>query len=186
MVVAIAVLIFAGCASIGADDDRAAESLTEIQALADATARAYGFAPVRVVLRASSGSWTAIRQMDVSPRLVNAPLPDRDAHAAMLLAFWVVKPPDVRSEAHEIQVNRQIYPERNAAAVEILTAVKGLPTSTAIDAVHAVLAAQAQAVADKQSAPIRNAPHPCEQLAAFVDRFPRHRFERVGACPAAR
>src|SRR5262249_58242876 len=82
----IAVLLCAGCASLTPAEQ---ESLEEAQAFADATGRAYRFAPVQIVVSDSDVAWPGVRLIRVTPETLRAPLPMRDLSLALLLAFHI-------------------------------------------------------------------------------------------------
>jgi len=176
----IAVFLCAGCASLTPAEE---ESLAEAQAFADATARAYRFAPVQIVVSDSNVAWPGVRLIRVRPETLRAPLPARDLGLALLLAFQIVKPPTARSESHDLEINQKVYPERNIAAVDILARVKGLPTRTAVDEVYAFLAGQARSAAENRLTQGQRVPQPCEQLDAFIRHYPDYRLGRTSWCP---
>jgi hypothetical protein len=176
----ISVLLCAGCASLTPAEE---ESLAEAQAFADATARAYRFAPVQVVVSDSDVAWPGVRLIRVTPQTLRAPLPVRDLSIALLLAFQIVNPPTATSEAHYVEINRTVYPERNIAAVDILARVKGLPTRTAVDEVYVYLAGQARSAAETSLSQSQRVPQPCEQIDAFIRHYPDYRLGRTSWCP---
>ena len=174
------ILLCAGCASLTPAE---VDSLAEAQAFADATARAYGFAPVRIVVSDSDVAWPGYRLIRVTRETLDAPLPLRDLGIALLLAFHILEPPQARSEPHDEEINRKLYPERNVAAVDILARVKGLPDKTAVDEVHAYLVQRARGVAEHRVSPLQRVPLPCEQLVSFIQRYPEYGLERTSWCP---
>lgn len=174
-----ALVLCAGCASMTPADE---ESLAEAQAFSEAVTREYQIAPLRIVPGTVSGSLAGFRQINVSPALLSAPLPVRDAHVARLIAFWIVEPPDARSEPHEETINRRLYPAANVVAVNVLTRVKGLPQSIAVATVHSLLLAQVEAFAENRGAFPPRFPHPCEQLRAFVLHFREHELDGAPGC----
>jgi len=174
-------LACAGCAVAltPAEED----SLAEVQAFADATTRAYKVRSVKIAL---GGEATVIYAefgvMSVGRATLTAPLAVRDASIALMLGFAVLPEAPPTSAGRAEAANRTRYPERNAAAVDILTNVKGLPIRVAVHEIHESLAALAQAVKNKQVSVSPQVPHPCEQMQAFVRRFARYQLEGAPAC----
>jgi hypothetical protein len=172
--IALAALVFTctGCASLTLTQQ---ESLEEIQALADVTARAYQFPPVKVSVGGALLFESDVNLIQVTPAILDAPLPIRDVAVARLLAFMVVRPPKALSAPHEREINQRFYPASNVVAVDILIRVKGLPESTAVREVHTYMAEQARGMqAEKDDPAYRTRiPHPCFQIKAFVREFPR-------------
>jgi len=179
IVLLAAALVLTGCASMTPVDT---DALAEVQAFADAIAREYSFPAVQVAVREGSSTWGRIPLVGISHAVLVAPLPIRDAQVARLLAFWVIKPPEPRTEAQEEEINRSLYPARNVVAVDILTRVKGVPEPIAAATVHVILAGMARGVAEKEIAPTLRAPHPCAQLLAFIARFPNYQLNRTPWC----
>jgi hypothetical protein len=124
-----------------------------------------------------------VRLIRVTPETLRAPLPARDLGLALLLAFQIVNPPTARSESHDQEINRAVYPERNIAAVDILARVKGLPTRTAVDEVYMFLAGQARNAAVSGFSQGPRVPQPCEQIDAFIRHYPDYRLSRTSWCP---
>lgn len=174
------VLLAAGCAtaSLGPAEE---DSLLEVQAFADAIVRTYQIRPVRIVHGETTVFWGDFGVMNVNRAILTAPLPIRDASIARLLAFAVLQPPTPQSAPDEAEINRRLYPERNAVAVDILTRVKGLPRAIAVGSVLAFIEAQARAVAEKRLAVPERVPHPCDERRWFVERF--EVSERSSWCP---
>lgn len=183
LAVATLMLLCAGCAPALTTAQQ--DSLDEIQALADAVARAYQFPPVHVRVGPTPRFGHELNLIQVTPAILDAPLPIRDVAAASLLAFMIIRPPPPLSEAHERELYRKTYPESKLKAVDILVRVKGLPPETAARVVHAFLAGRAraqQATRDRPSYQLQT-PHPCEELKAFVKAFPQLRLESAEWCP---
>ena len=174
------VLVCVGCASLTPAEE---ESLAEVQAFTDVTARAYKLSPVQVAVSDSPVAWPGHGLIRVTRETLTAPLPIRDVAIAILLGFQVVQPPKPMSEPHEVEINRRVYPQSNEVAVDILASVKGLPQGIAVKGVYAYLAGVAQGVAEKRLSPAPRIPHPCEQIRAFILRFPEYRLDNPRWCP---
>ncbi len=174
------VLLWAGCASLTPAEE---ESLAEVRAFAEAAARAYGFPPVEIVVSDGNVAWPGYRLIRVTRETLAAPLPARDLGIALLLAFQIVEPPPPRSEAHEEEINRRVYPERNVAAVDVLARVKGLPQRTAVGEVHAYLAQRARDAAENRLSQPQRVPQACVQLLAFIQRYPEYGLGHTSWCP---
>ena len=162
---AVVVLVSAGCATVTPLHE---ESLAEVQSFADEVSRVYQFPPVQMAVGDKPEGYYRIRVLKVTPAILDAPLPVRDVAVALLLAFWLIQPPEPMSEPQEVEINRRAYPEMNVAAVNILARVKGLPEGIAVRGVHAYLAAQADGLAEKRLSWRRTVPHPCDQLKKFI------------------
>ncbi len=173
-------LFCAGCASLTPAEE---ESLAEVQAFADATARVYGFSPVQIVISDSDVAWPGHRLIRITRQTLADPLPDRDLGIALLLGFQVVEPPPPISGPNEAEINRKVYPARNVAAVDILARVKGLPDRIAVDEVHAFLVQQARGQAENRLSRRERVPQPCEQLQAFIMRYSDYGLGRTTWCP---
>ena len=168
-----------GCASMTALEE---ENLAEVQAFADATVRAFNIRPVQIAVGEGSVAFGDAPVVQVGRTLLTAPLHERDLRVARLLSFRVAKPPIPQSRPDEERINQALYPEANIITVGILTTVKQLPEPIAVQGVFTLLTIQVNAAAEKRLQLPPGAPHPCEQLRAFVGHFSRHDIEVPASC----
>jgi hypothetical protein len=183
LALAAVVFLCAGCASALTTAQQ--ESLEEVQALADATARVYKIPPVKVIVDSAPRFGPQFNLIQVTPQILGADLPVRDVAVASLLAFMIIRPPLPMSEAHERELNRRYFPESNVQAVDILVRVKGLPPAIAVREVHAFLATQARLQQAGRDRPtyLSRTPHPCVDIKALLREFPQSGLGPTESCP---
>lgn len=173
---ALPLLLLAGCSTLTPGQE---ESLGEVRALADETARVYGRPPIHVLVshdpKGPPGSYT---RTFFSVGALTLTSPFRDAIVAHELAHYVLghEAPLLGSTAAELQRDyQQRELDANAKAVEILARVGGMSDVRALKTMYEYLLGIRSALERYPRLELSGHKPPCEEIADLLSRFPAHR-----------
>lgn len=172
----LAGLLLAGCASLTPAQE---QSVAEIEAFADRTARLYSLPPIPVLIshnpRSLAGSY---RRGFFSVNALTLMSSFRDAIVAHELAHYVLghdaplRGPALEGYERE-QQEREL--QANAKAVEILTLAGGLDEERALKTVYLYLLGVHWALERYPRLDLAGHKPPCEEIADLLGRFPQQR-----------
>ncbi len=173
---ALALLLLAGCATLTPTQE---ESLAEVRALTNETARAYGRPPIHLLVshnpQAAPGSYSG-GFFSVSALSLTSPF--RDAIVAHELAHYVLGHEAPLRGSTTVERERD-YQQReldaNAKAVEILTRVAGMSEVRALRTMYTYLAGVQWARERYPRLDLRGHKPPCEEIGDLLSRFPAQR-----------
>ena len=172
----LALLLFAGCATLTPAQE---ESLGEVRALADETARVYGRPPIPLLLshnpQSPPGSY---RRGFFSVSALTLTSPFRDAIVAHELAHYVLghEAPLRGSTTTDLERDyQQRELDANAKAVEILARVGGMSEVRALKTVYNYLLGVEWARERYPRLDLSGHKPPCEEIADLLSRFPAER-----------
>ena len=168
----------AGCASLTLSPHQE-QSLTEIRAMADETARLYKMFRISVLVGPDiQGVGGRYRQglFTVSTPMLQSR--HRDSLVAHELAHWVLghdRPTPGPTLLDYQRQNEEREFEANAKAVEILVRVKRISEEQALRVVYDHLLGFHRAVMERRTVIPWGHKPPCEEIADLLGRFPQHR-----------
>ena len=174
--VALAAGLLAACSTL---TPAQRQSEGEVRAFADRTARAYGLAPIHVLVSHNPqdppGSY---RRGFFSVSSITLTSTFRDAIVAHELAHNVLGhdaplPGDTREEMQRDYQQREL--DANAKSVEILASVGGLGQERALKTVYAYLLGVHWALERYPRLNLSGHKPPCEEIADLLARFPEQR-----------
>jgi hypothetical protein len=174
--VLLGLLLLAGCGTLTPPQR---ESLAEVRALAEETARVYGRPPIHLLVshdpHAPPGSYRR-GFFAVSSQVLTSPF--RDAIVAHELAHYVLGHEEPLHGATSEELERD-YQQReldaNAKAVEILTRVGGMTEVRAIKTIYNYLLGIRWALERYPRLDLRGHKPPCEEIKDLLGRFPAQR-----------
>jgi IrrE N-terminal-like domain len=172
----VVALLLTGCASLTPAQE---QSVAEIEAFAERTARSYSLPPIPVLIshnpRSPAGSY---RRGFFSVNALTLTSSFRDAIVAHELAHYVLghdaplRGPTLEDYERERQ-EREL--EANAKAVEILTRAAGLDEERALKTVYLYLLGVHWALERYPRMDLAGHKPPCEEIADLLSRFPLQR-----------
>jgi hypothetical protein len=173
---ALPLLLLAGCSTLTPGQE---ESLGEVRALADETARVYGRPPIHVLVshdpKGPPGSYT---RSFFSVGALTLTSPFRDAIVAHELAHYVLgheAPLQGSTAAELLRHYQQRELDANAKAVEILSRVGGMNDVRALRTMYDYLLGIRWALERYPSLELSGHKPPCEEIADLLSRFPAQR-----------
>jgi IrrE N-terminal-like domain len=172
----VAILLLGACSTL---TPAQRESLAEVRALADETARVYGRPPIHLLVshdpKGPPGSYT---RAFFSVGTLTLTSPFRDAIVAHELAHYVLgheAPLSGTSAAERERDYQQRELDANGKAVEILTRVAGMSEVRALKTMYQYLLGIRWALQRYPRLELSGHKPPCEEIADLLDRFPAHR-----------
>jgi hypothetical protein len=176
LLLAPGLLLLAGCATLTPPQQ---ESLAEVRALAEETARVYGRAPIHLLVshdpESPPGSYRR-GFFSVSMPVLTSPF--RDAIVAHELAHYVLgheKPLRGTTAAEHERDYQQRELDANAKGVEILTRVAGMSEARALKTMYDYLVGILWALERYPRLNLRGHKPPCEEIADLLGRFTAQR-----------
>jgi hypothetical protein len=166
-------LLLGGCAALTPPQR---QSLAEVRALAEATARVYGRPPIHLfVSHAPDAPPGSYRRgfFSVSTQVLASTF--RDAIVAHELAHYVLGHEEALRGATSVELERD-YQQReldaNAKGVEILMRVAGMSEARALRTMYSYLLGVQWALERSPHLNLRGHKPPCEEIADLLSRFP--------------